>query len=86
MSRQMIIRLDPEIKAKLSKLAKSEGKTVSQVIRELIQNYIQERDMGGYIDDLWLRMGNKLKTRGVKIADIEGAIRKARKAANESSN
>jgi predicted transcriptional regulator len=86
MSRQMIIRLDPEIKAKLSKLAKSEGKTVSQVIRELIQNYIQERDMGGYIDDLWLRMGNKLKTRGVKIADIEGAIRKARKAGNESSN
>lgn len=78
MSKQMIIRLDSEIKAKLYKLAKAEGKTVSQVIRELIQNYIQERDMEGYIDDLWSKIGNKLKTHGVKIADIEGTIQKAR--------
>jgi predicted DNA-binding protein len=78
MSKQMIIRLDSEIKAKLDKLAKAEGKTVSQVIRELIQNYIQERDMEGYIDDLWSKIGNKLKTHGVKIADIENAIRKSR--------
>ena len=78
MSKQMIIRLDSETKAKLDKLAKAEGKTVSQVIRELIQNYIQERDMEGYIDDLWSKIGNKLKTHGVKIADIENAIRKSR--------
>ena len=78
MSNQMIIRLDSETKAKLNRLAKTEGKTVSQVIRELIQNYIQERDMEGYIDDLWSKIGNKLKTHGVKIADIEATIRKAR--------
>lgn len=78
MSKQMIIRLDSEIKAKLDKLAKAEGKTVSQVIRELIQDYIQERDMEGYIDDLWSKIGNKLKTHGVKIADIEGTIQKTR--------
>ena len=75
---QTIIRLDSETKAKLNKLAKAEGKTISQVIRELIQNYIQERDMEGYIDDLWNKIGNKLKTHGVKIADIENEIRKAR--------
>ena len=74
----MIIRLSPETKAKLSKLAKAEGKTVSLVIRELIQNYIQERDIEGYINDLWARTGNKLKNKGVKIADIETAIRRTR--------
>jgi predicted DNA-binding protein len=78
MSTQMIIRLDPEAKAKLNRLAKSEGKTISQVIRELIQNYIQERDMEGYIDGLWSKIGKKLKTDGVKIADIEISIQKAR--------
>ena len=78
MSKQMIIRLSPETKAKLSKLAKAEGKTVSLVIRELIQNYIQERDIEGYINDLWARTGNKLKNKGVKIADIETAIRRTR--------
>ena len=78
MSTQMIIRLDSEAKANLNKLAKVEGKTTSQVIRELIQNYIQERDMEGYIDDLWSKIGNKLKTHGVKIADVENSIRKSR--------
>jgi predicted DNA-binding protein len=78
MSKQMIIRLSLETKAKLSKLAKAEGKTVSLVIRELIQNYIQERDIEGYINDLWARTGNKLKNKGVKIADIETAIRRTR--------
>jgi len=74
----MIIRLSPETKAKLSRLAKAEGKTVSLVIRELIQNYIQERDIEGYINDLWGRTGKKLKNKGVEIADIETAIRRTR--------
>ena len=74
----MIIRLSPETKEKLGRLAKSEGKTVSQVIRELIQDYLQERDIEGYIDDLWSKTGDRLKSNGVKIADIETAIRRAR--------
>lgn len=74
----MIIRLSSETKAKLSRLAKAEGKTVSLVIRELIQNYIQERDIESYINDLWGRTGNKLKNKGVEIADIETAIRRTR--------
>lgn len=78
MSTQVIIRLDTETKNKLTKLAKSEGKNSSQVIRELIQNYIQEHDMAGYIDDLWSRTGKKLKSRGVKIGDIERVIGEVR--------
>jgi predicted DNA-binding protein len=78
MSKQMIIRLSPETKEKLSRLAKAEGKTVSQVIRELIQDYIRERDIEGYIDDLWSKTGDRLKSKDVKIADIETAIRRAR--------
>jgi len=79
MGTQMIIRINPEVKNRLSKLARVEGKTTSQMVRELIEDYIKERDIGVYIDDLWNRIGRKLKSRGVKQRDIDRAIKEARK-------
>lgn len=78
MSTQMIIRLDSDVKSKIKKLAYDEGKTASQVVRELIKNYIQERDIGAYIDDLWNRTGNKLTSRGIGLKDIEHTIKEVR--------
>jgi len=79
MGTQMIIRINPEVKNRLNKLARVEGKTTSQMVRELIEDYIKERDIGVYIDDLWNRIGRKLKARGVKQRDIDRAIKEARK-------
>lgn len=79
MGTQMIIRIDPDIKNRLSKLARVEGKTTSQMVRELIEDYIKERDIGLYIDDLWDRIEKKLKSKGVKSKDITMAIRESRK-------
>lgn len=79
MGTQMIIRIDPDIKNRLSKLARVEGKTTSQMVRELIEDYIKERDIGLYIDDLWDRIGKKLRSKGVKPKDIAMAIRESRK-------
>ena len=79
MTTQMIIRIDPEVKVRLSKLARMEGKTTSQMVRELIEDYIKERDIGTYVDDLWNRIGKKLKSKGIRQRDINRAIREARK-------
>jgi len=79
MTTQMIIRVDDDLKEKVSKLAKSEGKNVSVIVRELMENYIKDRDISGYIDDLWKRTGKKLKAKGVKPVDIDSAIREARR-------
>lgn len=79
MTTQMIIRIDPEVKERLNKLARVEGKTTSQMVRELIEGYIKERDIGGYIDDLWNRIGGKLRSKGVKSRDVHRAIKEARK-------
>jgi len=79
MGTQMIIRINPEVKDRLNKLARVEGKTTSQMVRELIEDYIKERDIGVYIDDLWNRIGRKLKAKGVKQRDIDRAIKEARK-------
>ncbi|NWF93281.1 MAG: ribbon-helix-helix protein, CopG family [Syntrophaceae bacterium] len=79
MTTQMIVRIDPEVKDRFNKLARVEGKTTSQVVRELIEEYIKERDIGTYIDDLWERIGGKLKSKGVGQRDIERAIKEVRR-------
>jgi len=76
---QMIIRINPELKEKLSKIARMEGKATSEVIRELIKTYIKERDIETYIDDLWNRVGKKLRSKGTKLEEVEKAIAEARK-------
>ncbi len=80
MTTQMIVRIDSEVKERFSKLARVEGKTSSQMMRELIEDYIKERDIGAYVDDLWGRIGRKLKSKGVGQRDIIKAIKEVRKS------
>ncbi|NPV82557.1 MAG: ribbon-helix-helix protein, CopG family [Candidatus Aminicenantes bacterium] len=81
MERQMIIRIDKDLKQRLDRLARQEGKTTSQMVRELIQDYVKNRDIASYLDGLWERIGQKLKERGVRPADVSAAIKEARKRA-----
>ncbi len=74
MEKQMIVRIDPALKDRLNRLARAEGKTSSQVVRELISDYIKERDIGVYIDGLWDRIGAKLAARGTRRSYIDNAI------------
>lgn len=78
MSTQMIVRIDPELKARVSNLAKAEGKSISEVVRDLLEEYVKNRDVGSYIDDLWKRIGTKLKSRGARPGDIQGLIQEVR--------
>jgi predicted transcriptional regulator len=78
MTTQMIVRLDPELKTKVDHLAKAEGKSVSEVVRELLEEYVKNRDIGSYIDDLWGRIGTKLASRGLSPEDIQRAIQEVR--------
>lgn len=75
---QMIVRVDPDLKTKVNNLAKAEGKSVSEVVRELLEDYVKTRDIGSYIDDLWSRIGNKLTSRGVGPKEIQRTIREVR--------
>lgn len=80
MSSQITIRIDPEIKEKFTKLVRAGGKTPGQVLRELMENYIKQRDTRAYIDDLWTRIGEKLRSKDVKERDIQRVIKEARTA------
>lgn len=78
MTTQMIVRLDTNTKTTLTKLAQAEGKNTSQVVRELIEDYIQNRDIGAYIDDLWNRVGEKFQERDIGTKEIRRAIKDVR--------
>ena len=78
MTTQMIVRINPELKNKVNSLAKAEGKSVSEVVRELLEDYVKNRDIGLYIDDLWQRIGDKLVSRRVGPKEIQHAIQKVR--------
>lgn len=78
MCAQMIVRVDPEIKAKVNLFARSEGKNVSQVVRELLEAYVKDRDIEGYVDDLWKRIGDRLESKGTRPDDIQQIIAEVR--------
>ncbi len=78
MTTQMIIRVEPDLKDKVHRLAKSEGKSLSELVRELLEKYTKERDMGGYIDSLWDEIGMDLSANNISESDIDKAIEEAR--------
>jgi predicted DNA-binding protein len=78
MSTQMIVRIDPELKTKVNAIAKTEGKSISEVVRELLEDYVKDRDIGLYIDDLWKRISTKLESRGFGPKDIKRVIQDVR--------
>jgi predicted transcriptional regulator len=78
MTTQMIVRIDPQLKNKVNSLAKAEGKSVSEVVRELLKDYVKDRDIGLYIDDLWQRIGDKLSSRKIGPQEIQRAIKEVR--------
>ncbi len=79
MTTQMIIRIKPELKDKLNRLARTEGRPTSSVLRDMIERYIEEHDIGPSIDDLWDRIGKKLGPKGMSPSRIDHAIKTVRK-------
>lgn len=57
MSTQLIVRVEAELKEQVSRLARAEGKTASEVVRELLTQYVLARDMATHIDRMWARIG-----------------------------
>ena len=78
MATQMIVRIEPKLKATVTSLAKAEGKSVSQVVRELLEEYVRNRDIGSYVDNLWERIGTTLTSGGMAARDVPRAIKQVR--------
>ena len=78
MTRQMVIRIDDETKERFQRVSRMEGKTASEKMRELIENYVRKADLSQVVDDLWDRIGVKANKQGVNAKDVDRIIRETR--------
>lgn len=78
MGDQLVIRIDRKTKKKFYELARMEGKSASEKVREMVETYIRTMDIGPVVDDLWERIGLKIKEKGVAEDDVGQAIREVR--------
>jgi predicted DNA-binding protein len=77
---QLVIRIDSKTKEKFYELARMEGKSASEKVREMVETYIRTMDIGPVVDDLWERVGTKMKEKGVDESDVGKAVRDVRAA------
>lgn len=82
MTTQMIVRIDADLKKKVTDFARAEGKNASEVVRELLQDYVKNRNIGTYIDDLWDRIEAEIARKGYKAGDVEPIIERVRAEKN----
>jgi predicted DNA-binding protein len=78
MGDQLVIRIDRKTKEKFYELARMEGKSASEKVREMVETYIRTMDIGSVVDSLWERIGSKMKEEGIGEDDVEQAIREVR--------
>ncbi len=78
MTKQMVIRIDEETKKRFQRVSRMEGKTASEKMRELIENYVRKGDLSQVVDDLWERIGTKARKSGVSAKDVDRIIRETR--------
>ncbi|MFB6346981.1 MAG: ribbon-helix-helix protein, CopG family [bacterium] len=78
MSDQMNVRINADLKEQFQRLAQDEGKSASEKIRELMSEYIKERDISAYVGDLWERTSEKFEQKGIDKSDIDDAIKRVR--------
>lgn len=79
MTAQLMIRIDQELKEQSARLAKQEGKNLSELVRDLLQQHLKERDSAAYIDTLWDSIGEEMLQNKVTEQTIEQAIAEVRK-------
>jgi len=75
---QLTVRIDDELKGHLQALARREGKSTSDVVRSLVQRYVQDRDRGAALQALWEQMRQRAEEAGASSKDVEAAIESVR--------
>jgi len=57
---RMTIQINSELKSKIEYIAKLEGKSAGKLVGELFEEYVRNKYIDYYIDDLWNRIGENL--------------------------
>ena len=80
MNSALLVKIDEDLKERVARLAKREGRNTSEVVRELLAEYLKERDISSYIESLWTRIGDRIREEGFTEKDVAKAIADYRKS------
>ena len=78
MSTQLAIRLDEETKERFARISRQEGKSASEKMRELIDAYMRKADLSLVVDDIWARVGDRMRQNEVTEDDIDRVVSEVR--------
>lgn len=78
MKGQLIVRIDGNLKKRFQMLSRREGKSMSEKVIGLVEEYVSDNDFPGLVDRVWDRVGSELRTRGYGPKDVGKTIREAR--------
>ncbi len=79
MESQVIVRIDSKIKKRFYGIARMEGKTASEKVREMINEYVSKGDISNAVDEIWDGITKKMKRKGISQADVDNAVREVRR-------
>ena len=80
MTSQILVRVDKELKERFRRLSGTERKSINEKLRELMEEYVKEHSLAPTMKSLWDEVGQSMKEKGYKTADVEKMIRKIRSA------
>ena len=78
MGSQIIVKVDNKTKEKFYRLVRMEGRTASDKVREMVEDFIKKSDVESIVDDLWQRIGTKMKGKGFREKDVQKMVRTVR--------
>ena len=79
MTTQLVVRMEPELKEQVGRLARAEGRSASEVARDLLADYVRQRDMSAHLDGLWARIRSQLPNQEQDPEQLQQIIRQVRR-------
>lgn len=76
---QLTVRIDDNLRERLQRLARREGKSTSEVVRGLVQRYARNRDRSAGLRTLWNQMERSAEKAGTGPGEVAKAIRAVRR-------
>ena len=73
-----MVRIDKDVKERSTRLVRMEGKSLSEKIREMVDEYVEENDFAAAVDSVWERVSQKIKRKGYAEEDVERVIGEVR--------
>jgi len=78
MNTSLIVRIDKDKKERFERMARKQGKTVSEVIRQFVDEYTERSDMRGYLKPIWDEVSKRFERQGITQKDIDETIKEVR--------